>query len=181
MCAAKVHCCKEPKYCSCFIIFNPCVCVCVRLCIQSLLQHKRLPVNCALIRLPRNMHCVGGGEQLQRNETKTGELLTANAAAARGSIWERQLSSWKEVFFSSSRLLRNRGPSFRYAAQLIQWKMRCFFNPTFFLLCVHTQSLFLSLFCFVSVAAACLLVCLFLEAHNMADMCFVIVSTTSYL
>lgn len=30
-------------------------------------------------------------------------------------------------------------------------------------------------------AAACLLVCLFLEAHNMADMCFVIVSTTSYL
>lgn len=33
----------------------------------------------------------------------------------------------------------------------------------------------------VAAAAACLPLCLFLEAHNMADMCFVIVSTSSAL
>lgn len=34
---------------------------------------------------------------------------------------------------------------------------------------------------FREAAATCLPQCLFLEAHNMADMCFVIVSTTSNL
>lgn len=33
----------------------------------------------------------------------------------------------------------------------------------------------------VAAAVACLPLCLFLEAHNMADMCFVIVSTSSSL
>lgn len=44
---------------------------------------------------------------------------------------------------------------------------------------IHTLSLSPPL-C-VAAAAACLPLCLFLEAHNMADMCFVIVSTSSSL
>lgn len=168
MCAAKVHCCKEPKYCSCFIIFNPCMCVCVRACVYRV-SYSTNAFLLTLLWFVSLVTCtvLEGGSSYNAMRQKTGELLTANAAAAaRGSIWERQLSSWKEVFFPS-RLLRNRGPSFRYAAQLIQWKMRCFFYPTFNILpplCTHTISLPLSLL--LCVCSCCMPASVFISGSS---------------
>lgn len=144
-----------------------CVCVRVRLCIQSLLQHKRLPVNCALIRLPRNVHCVGGGSSYNAMRQKRVNYWRQMQQQHEGLFERGSCLPGKRFFFSSSRLLRNRGPSFRYAVQLIQWKMRCFFNPTFNILpplCTHTISLPLSLL--LCVCSCCMPASVFISGSS---------------
>lgn len=104
-------------------MFNPCLCVCAEsptaLTPSSLLwSDLSPPVSplCVLCRGLCNIPIWGKAELPEAN------------SAARGSIWERQMSSsWKEtVFFGffTSVTQKLRGPSFPRAPQLIQWKMR---------------------------------------------------------
>lgn len=168
MCAAKVHCCKEPKYCSCFIIFNPCVCVCACVCVYRVSYSTNAflltvlwfvsPVTCTVLE--------GGAATTQWD--KNG-WITDGKCSSSTRVYLREAAVFLErgFFFSSSRLLRNRGPSFRYAVQLIQWKMRCFFNPTFNILpplCTHTISLPLSLL--LCVCSCCMPASVFISGSS---------------
>lgn len=133
-----------------------------------------------------NVHWFGGGQQ--QNPSGRGAVkLPQGKCNCVLYLWEAAVLFLERLFFYHTQKLR--GPSFRYALEPIQWKMRNFIylHPSSSLTLSLTQSLSRSLslcLCLcvcVAAAAACLPVCLFLEAHNMADMCFVIVSTTSSL
>lgn len=125
------------------------------------------------------MSCVWGAEAAIQSGGNS--QITQDNATAQGSICERQLSSsWKESFFLS--YPETESPFLSLCILTETMKNVEFLISAPILLAPsfsHTYTLFFSVS--VAAAAACLPVCLFLEAHNMADMCFVIVSTTSSL
>lgn len=100
-------------------------------------------------------------------------------------VCERQLSfSWKQTFFSLSLSYTETQAAFlplctstdtmKKKGGISYIHIHLLRSPSFSHTCTRSLSLSLSVWL---LQAACL--CLFLEAHNMADMCFVIVSTTS--
>lgn len=103
---------------------------------------------------------------------------------ARGSIPKRQLSSFrKQAFFLSFHW----GGAFISLCITTETIHNREFYPSWFSFLplhstkTHIHALFLSNCWSLLQLHACLPVCLFLEAHNMADMCFVIVGTSSSL
>ncbi len=130
---------------------------------------------------PKCVSCRGAAATQSRQNSRNTQ---SKCNCTRVYLWEAAVLFQERHFFVC--YPENEGPFLLLCTSTDTMKNKDIYtSPSIFLTpsvshtYTHTHSLSFSLS--VAAAAACLPVCLFLEAHNMADMCFVIVGTTSSL